>query len=966
MPDSTNKKRGSFMITILISVIISISHLQPLLAGADYYFQQIAIEKGLSQSTVSCILTDHRGMMWIGTSSGLNSFDRHDMKSYFQDPHNSFSLPGNRIYFVAEDSLYNLWIGTNKGLAKYDKEQDIFLPIINSKPFYSYYFNQDGILFGGQNVFYQYIHKTQTIIELPVISDSSTKDFHQIIPWKENNWLVSDKGGYLWMYNIHTHVLEKSSLYQGKGIAALFKDSKGNLYVSPYQRGVICYNNEGEELWNLNTSNSSLTNNIILDIQEKDGKLWLATDGGGINILESAQPSKLTSLVHIPGDMNSLPVNSIICLYKDSDENIWAGTVRGGVVGIKEVFIKTFKDVALGSTYGLSEKAVISLYEDKDGILWIGTDGGGINQYNPRTNTFRHYANTYNEKIVSITGFSDTELLACLYGKEPYLFNKQTGSKRPFMIVNPEITDEINRSLFITYANRVSPTKIYVLSDYAYVYDLEKRTFFPFKTNLEYLGGMMTIGYTEEAAYLIRNNEIMEGNLHSDSLRIVFSLDKSEVIKGACRDKEGKFWIGTDNGLSCYDSRTKEYKKIETQLFYNVSTVMLDDQDRLWIGAQNMLFSYHTKENKFTIWGESDGFLPNDLPFAYPPTSITGNIYLGGVYGLVKINKEISTEDENPLKLELMDVQVDGSPISRKQIESESSIRIPWNHSSVVIKVIAREKDVFRKRIFQYNIVGTNNSYTESYSHSLNLQTLAPGAYSIRVSCNTKNGDWSPSQEVLHITVTPPWYQNRWVIAGFILLAMCGTLGAIWYIIKSKERNLSLQIKEHKEKTNEERIRFLINVSHELRTPLTLICAPLKRLLDTKKQLEPDVLNKQLTNVYNQANQMKNLINMVLDINKIKENKNILRRKPYLLNDWVRAACEAFRNEFEAKEIELTYQLDERIDTLSFDKSKCEIVLSNLLMNALKFTYPRNRFDKMDAGKSTHHSKRPRHRTRKR
>lgn len=906
---------------------------------SGYYFQQIAIEKGLSQSTVSCILTDHRGMMWVGTSSGLNSFDRHDMKSYFEDPQNPYSLPGNRIYFVAEDSLYNLWIGTNKGLARYDKEKDIFLPVISGKPFYSHIFTDGGLIFGGDNELYKYTYNSHSILVLPIKGDRSEKSFHCMTFWKEDRLLLSDRSGSVWSYNFRDNQLERASFCKETGgIATLFTDSQGNIYISPYQKGILCYDKEGVEKCYFTSANSDLTNNIVLDIEENDGKIWIATDGGGINILD--KDKHIVSLTHTAGDNNSLPVNSIICLNKDKDGNIWAGTVRGGIIGVKEAFIKTYKDVALNSTYGLSEKTVISLYEDTDGMLWIGTDGGGINRYNPYNDTFKHYPDTYNEKIVSITNFSDTELLLCLYGKEPYLFNKKTGAQRPFVIVSPKITHEIYSSLFITYANRVSEDKIYILSYYAYIYDIKKQTFSSFKSDLDYLGGMILIDYTPEAAFLIRNNDLFEVNLRNDSLQILFSLEKNETIKAACRDKNGIFWLGTDNGLCYYNPQTGLCKKVETQLFKNVSTLLLDDKGRLWIGAQNMLFSYLTQENKFTIWGESDGFLPNELPYAYPPTSIAGNIYFGGVYGLVKINEQISTSEEHPLSLELMDVQVDGKPISPRQIETKGSIRIPWDHSSLAIKVIAKEKDVFRKRIFQYTIAGTNHSTTESYSHTLNLQTLAPGNYSIRVACNTKNGDWSPSQELLNITVTPPWYKNAAVIIGIILLFICLVIFVIRSILKRKERYLSLQMREHKQKANEERIQFLINVSHELRTPLTLICAPLKRMLDNKKLLEPEVLPRQLAGVYNQACQMKNLINMVLDVNKIKEDTNILRKKPYPLNDWVKSVCEDFRNEFGIKQIGLDYQLDDTIGIVYFDKPKCEIILSNLLTNALKFSLP--------------------------
>ena len=96
----------------------------------SYYFQQLSLDKGLSQTTVNCILADNKGLIWIGTASGLNCFDRYDMKSYFHEKDNPYSLPGNTIYFLAEDSLNNIWISTNNGLTLYDKSSDSFHPIL--------------------------------------------------------------------------------------------------------------------------------------------------------------------------------------------------------------------------------------------------------------------------------------------------------------------------------------------------------------------------------------------------------------------------------------------------------------------------------------------------------------------------------------------------------------------------------------------------------------------------------------------------------------------------------------------------------------------------------------------------------------------------------------------------------------------------------------------------------------------
>ena len=123
---------------------------------------------------------------------------------------------------------------------------------------------------------------------------------------------------------------------------------------------------------------------------EYNGNIWLATDGSGINLF-TPRTFQFSQLQHIVGDYSSLPVNSITLLYKDMKDNLWAGSVRGGIFSIKETYIKTYKEAILNNTNGLSEQSVISLYEEKDGKVWIGTDGGGINLYDPSTDKFIHF-----------------------------------------------------------------------------------------------------------------------------------------------------------------------------------------------------------------------------------------------------------------------------------------------------------------------------------------------------------------------------------------------------------------------------------------------------------------------------------------------------------------------------------------------------------------------------------------------
>ena len=152
--------------------------------------------------------------------------------------------------------------------------------------------------------------------------------------------------------------------------------------------------------------------------------------------------------------------------------------------------------------------------------------------------------------------------------------------------------------------------------------------------------------------------------------------------------------------------------------------------------------------------------------------------------------------------------------------------------------------------------------------------------------------------------------------------------------LKRKEDKLKWAMKEHEQQVYEEKVRFLINISHELRTPLTLIHAPLSRIL---KSLSPaDTQYLPLKAIYRQSQRMKNLINMVLDVRKMEVGESKLLIQPHPLNEWIEHVSQDFVSEGEAKNIQIHYRLDPRIKIVSFDKDKCEIILSNLLINALK------------------------------
>ena len=175
-------------------------------------------------------------------------------------------------------------------------------------------------------------------------------------------------------------------------------------------------------------------------------------------------------MCHVAGDNFSLPVNSIVLLYEDRNGNLWAGSVRGGIFNIKKTYIRTYKDVALNNSNGLSDKSIISLYEDDDDKLWIGTDGGGINLYDPHTDQFTHFPSTYGDKVASIAKISEKELMVSLYTKGIFIFNKITGTYRPFTIVDEGTNYKECFYGYLPLAHQVANDKIYIISYRPWVY----------------------------------------------------------------------------------------------------------------------------------------------------------------------------------------------------------------------------------------------------------------------------------------------------------------------------------------------------------------------------------------------------------------------------------------------------------------------------------------------------------------
>lgn len=929
--------RTRIIILLCTAFIIQFVGVFPLQAG-HYYYKQISLKDGLP-STVRCILTDEQGFVWIGTRSGLGRYDGHELKKYIHQADHPHSLPHNLINQITEDKQNNIWILTEKGVACYQRQSDdFFIPTDekgNNIIAYSTCLMKDGVLFGSQNKVYFYNYQDSSLRLLQAFNQEPNFNITLLSLWNEHTLLCCSRWQGLLLLDLNTGKHSPPPFDCGKEIMNMLIDSQNRIWIAPYNEGIRCFTHDGKQLASYTTHNSNLNNNVVLSLAEREGQIWIGTDGGGINILEP-ETGRFSLLEHVPGSDNySLPANSILCLYNDRNNNIWAGSIRNGLISIREVSMKTYTDVLPGSDRGLSNNTVLSLYQEADDRIWIGTDGGGLNLFNPLTKKFTHFPSTWEDKVASICPFTSGNLLLSIFSQGVFVFNPSTGKKTPFIIIDPETSTRLGSRGKTVNLFQNTPHSVLLLGDHVYQYNLKEQTFSiaTEQQGADIIGAILPVTNYQNYTYLNDTKHIFRLDNRTNRLEVLYQCGGDTLLNSVSRDEYGNFWIGNNYGLIHYHPTTQKQTPMPTSLFGEVTQIVCDQQGKVWIGTDNMLFAWLIKEKKFVLFGESDGVIQNEYLSKPRLLSSQGNIYMGGVKGLLHINSNLPLITSEFPQLQLSDVIINGESVNDKLSGTPVGISAPWN-SNITIRIMSKEKDIFRQKVYRYEIEGLNDQQIESYNPELAIRSLPPGSYKIMASCTAKDGSWIPSQEVLELTILPPWYRTWWFILCCAIFIAVIIIETFRRTLKRKEEKLKWAMKEHEQQVFEEKVRFLINISHELRTPLTLIHAPLSRIL--KSLSAEDIQYLPIKAIYRQSQRMKNLINMVLDVRKMEVGESKLQIQPHALNQWIEHVSQDFISEGEAKNVRIRYQLDSHIDIVSFDKDKCEIILSNLLINALK------------------------------
>ena len=909
-------KRLVLMVTLLAIAMTMVR------AKEQYVYTQISREEGLN-STVNCIYKEKDGDVWIGTPTGLYSFDGYTLRGY------AGQLSGSRhVYQICTDSTGDLWVLTDRHFIRRDYGSDIFekaaTDSLVQNPFYCMLPDEKGIWVGGSGKLYRYGYADRTLRLFCTTSDDF--DIQYIGAIDSNTLLCASHSGKI-LVDTTTGEVSAAPYGERNEVSAALIDSKGRIWLAFYNNGIEVFEKDGTRIRTYNTVNSTLSKNIVLCLTEHNSTVLAGTNGGGINIID-LETDRIRTLSHVPGDRLSFPAHSIKSIHTDHYGNIWAGSIHNGLINISKSDINSYQDTRIGLTNGLSNPTVLCLHQGRTSdYIWIGTDGEGINRFDPQTSRFTHISSTLGSRVVSIADYSGTELALSVYADNIYIFDKLSGSLRPLGIDDKDFLYKIKHSGRDIHIYNENDGDLLLLASAVHRYDKQSRKCVLIADPSKKIPNSTysVIGRSDEGVWI--HNRLNIYLLPNDATALVFKgRHENGDIRCGHIGADGMLWLATEEGLCNFNTRTGTFGHIQTMLFADANSVVCDNFSRVWVGTEKGLSAYLIGHGCFTIFDESDGVKPNKFLPAPHLLSTKGDVYLGGVDGMlcVKDNYTIDTSDEPRMKLS--ELLVNGEEI---EIPENGVFKAPRSCKRMALGVSVHDKDMFRHRMYRF-VLSDMQTY-ETSTPTLYMRVLPkPGTYNLAVSCTKRTGEWTEPYSLITLKVPMPWFLSWWFI-GLLVLA----IALIMYSLqKRKENQLKMALKEKEQKMYEEKVNMLINISHELRTPLTLIMAPLKRLL--KVMDHEDGNFPVLSRIHRQSRRMRNLLDMVLDLRKMEVEGDHLKPERTDFNKWIAGTVDDIVDEEKSEDINIVYDFDSSIGSAEIDIKKCDIVLMNILINAIK------------------------------
>jgi len=960
-------------------------------------FSRINISGGLSHNQVNAILKDKKGFMWFGTLSGLNRYNGYEFKTFKHDPADTSTISDDfitRIFELPDDRLY---LETKSGANVYDPQSERF--IRDTRPYFKtlginaplildvvkdvngdFWFNADteGI--------YKYSVATGKTLHLPCDGKKQLAVSRVSAIQKGINhdiWVIHRDKTLEVIDSRSGKVSRRLTLFQEKQSDVnndyrLFVDRAGCLWIYALNslNGIDFYNPATCEKRLINKRNGGLNNNLIYSvIQDPKGMIWIATDHGGVNLLDK-KDFTIRYLLHREDDPKSIGQNSVLSLYKDPSGIMWLGTFKQGVSFFQDKILKfpLFRHQA-DHPEGLGYEDVNRFAEDDKGNIWIGTNGGGLFYFNRKTGKFKRYrhetanpASLSNDIIVSLyIDRQQTLWIGTYYGG----LNSFDGKKfRTYKHTETDPSSLTDDRVWDILEDKKGNLWVGTLRGGLDRMDRKKATFIHHKA-----GGPNSIGSNNISCLL----EDRDGNLWvgtsegvdqiSPSGKVHHYQNRPQDIKSLVnntvydlmQDSYGFIWVATRDGLSRLDPQTGDCRNFDQKdgLTERATLKIVEDPAKnLWLSTANGLFNVLVQKDQhggfsyvFRRYDAADGLQGNAFNANAGYKTRAGELIFGGANGFnIFKASQIQNDSSKPL-IVLTELQIAGRNVGiaekiggnvllKSALVVTSSIKLHYNQNGFTLAFAALNFFNPQKIRYKYMLEGFDQHWQElgSDNRRAAYTNIDPGEYLFRVRSNDASGNWVDNETQLTITIMPPFWRTNLAYVIY-LFTIGGTLLLIRHrgIQRIKKEFVFEQERQQSRRMHDLdllKIKFLTNVSHEFRTPLSLIITPMEKLI--RKASETDKHALQL--IHRNGRRLLNLVNQLLDFRTMEEQELKLHPKIGDVIKFIEELSYSFSDVAERKSISLTFRTDIQSLISHFDHDKLERILFNLLSNAFKFT----------------------------
>lgn len=753
----------------------------PLFGQQKLEFTRFYVEDGLSQNSIWAIEQDYQGFMWFGTFNGLNRYDGYSFKIYKSDPSNVHSINSSAIEVVFEDSKQNLWIGTSEGLNLYDRTKDQFIhfhPSPKNPNFGSavkaIYEHKDGTIWVGgyQGVSSVDIANRKLIRLTPGFSaEENRKPVTSLVFDGDNNlWTATDDG--LDLYDFQKKKF--NTFYPGSGkpmgpiarsVYSLLIDITGTLWVAG-GNGIHLYHKNASTL---QATLPEITGQVFSLYQTSDGSILISNRSK--LYLYNHQQKKIIAQYVKSEERTGLTDETVTSIFEDKNKNLWIGTFDGLNYSGDKLKFKNISSKTKGLT--LKSPFVLSLYGDSENTLWVGT-AKGIEIIDVSSDSIKHLTalhpalNKINSAVLSIISVGEGDILMTVWSEGTYRYNKKTKSLQ-------KILDNID-SCSMPLAHQDHTGRIWIGCESGLFY-LDSKTG---KLMEEEKFGKFTINYLKQnqnsGLWLgyglgIMHYDIVTGAVtqYVDNAKESTNLKVSRVYH-VYEDKEGITWFGTIQGLRVLkNGEFESFWKEKGFPDHGVMGILEDDNNNLWVSANDGLYRFNKKTHSVVGFDMSDGLPGKEFSKGAALRMQNGIMAFGGTKGLTlfhpnRIRLDHALEDIVITDFKILNKSIGIDSVKLKNhILIANEINLDHKDTEFSFEFVAINFSSPDKVQYAYKLEGYDEDWNYSGARRFASYTNLPAGeeYVFKVKALNSDKVWSTHEAAIKVYITPPFW-NRW------------------------------------------------------------------------------------------------------------------------------------------------------------------------------------------------------------